>query len=67
MYVARREDGSIYGAWANLQWADQEFLAADDAELVAFLNPVPATPTIEQKLNSLGLTVEGLKEALGLE
>ncbi|TAJ89741.1 hypothetical protein [Reyranella sp.] len=67
MYIARREDGSIYGAWLNRQWPDQEEIAADDVELLAFLNPEPSARTIEQKLASLGLTVEGLKEALGLE
>jgi hypothetical protein len=67
MFVARREDQSIYGAWLNRQWPEQEFLEQDDIELLAFLNPNITPPTIEQKLASLGLTVEGLKEALGLE
>lgn len=67
MFIARREDGSIYGAWLNRQWPDQEHVLADDAELVAFLNPEITPPTIEQKLASLGLTVDALKQALGLE
>ena len=67
MFIARREDQSIYGAWLNRQWPDQEQIADDDTELVEFLSREIPQPTIEQKLSSLGLTVEALKEALGLE
>ncbi len=67
MYIARREDGSIYGAWLNRQWPDQEQVAADDAELAAFLNREQPTPTPEQRLQSLGLSADDLKSILGLE
>ena len=36
MFIGRREDGSIYGAWACRQFEGQEELPEDHAEVVAF-------------------------------
>lgn len=51
MFIARREDGSIYGAWANRQWKAQEELADTDPEYVAFRDR--ALPVVEDKLTKL--------------
>lgn len=67
-YVARREDQSIYGLWSVRQWDGQEFLAENHADVVAARQAAqPPTPTPEQRLASLGLTVDDLKELLGLQ
>lgn len=67
MFIDRREDGSISGAWLNRQWPNQEQVADDASELIDFLQRTLPQPTIEQKLSSLGLSIDDLKEALGLE
>lgn len=67
MYVGRKEDGTIYGTWTVRQWEGQEELADDHADVVAFLNREVPTPTAEQKLARAGLTVDELKELLGLD
>lgn len=41
MFVERRADLTIYGAWTVRQRPGQEELADNDPELVAFLNPPP--------------------------
>jgi hypothetical protein len=41
MFIGRRADNSIYGAWSVRQWPEQEELADDNPELVAFLAPKP--------------------------
>lgn len=67
MFVARTEDGSIYGAWTVRQWDEQEHLPAGDTELVAFMTRPFPTMTIEQKLAAIGITADDLKTFLGLE
>lgn len=68
MFVGRREDQTIYGAWTNRQWQGQEELPDDDSELLAFFaSLVPTERTPEQKLAAAGLSVAELKELLGLE
>lgn len=67
MYVGRKEDGTIYGTWTVRQWEGQEELADDHADVVAFLNREVPEPTPEQKLARAGLTVDELKELLGLD
>lgn len=70
VYVHRRGDNTIASVHADLQpdYAE-EALADDDPELVAWraanLAPAP-TPTIEQKLESLGIPLGDLRTALGL-
>jgi hypothetical protein len=67
-YVGRREDQSIYGLWSVRQWDGQEFLAENHADVVAARQAdQPPTPTPEQRLASLGLSVDDLKELLGLQ
>lgn len=66
MFIGRKEDNSIYGAWTVRQWEGQEELADEDPELVAFLallEPPPLTPA--QKLASIGLTVDDLRDLIG--
>jgi hypothetical protein len=41
MFVARRQDGSIFGAWTVQQFQGQEELQDGAPELIAFLNPPP--------------------------
>ena len=41
MFVARRAGGELYGCWTVRQWAGQEELSDDHAEVVAFLVPKP--------------------------
>lgn len=55
MYVSRRQDGTIYGAWTVRQHPGQEELADESAELVAFLTPAaPAKkPTLDDVLEVL--------------
>lgn len=66
-YVGRRQDQTIYGLWSQKQWDGQEWLAEDNAEVVAARAAADMpTPTPEQRLAALGLTVEDLKEVLGL-
>lgn len=69
MFIGRRPDTSIYGLWAVRQWAGQEELPADHADVVAFQarEVVPSDLTLEQKLGALGITLDGLKEALGIQ
>lgn len=48
MFIGRREDGSIYGCWANRQIDDadhpnQEEVPYDHPDLLAFLAPKPPT------------------------
>lgn len=51
-YVQRDENNTVNGVFANLQPGyAEEFLAEDDAEVVAYLTPVPAAP----HLNNGGL------------
>lgn len=67
-YVGRREDQTIYGLWSGQQWPGQEFLAENHADVVAARAAAqPPTPTPEQRLASLGLTVDDLKELLDLQ
>jgi len=75
MYVARNNEGEIYGAWTVPQTAEQReqghshpsWLPDDDADVVAFNSRIPSEPTPEQRLASLGFTPEQLKALLGLE
>jgi hypothetical protein len=41
MFVSRRDDGSIYGAWTVRQFLGQEELADGAPELVVFMTPRP--------------------------
>jgi hypothetical protein len=67
MFIARREDGSIYGTWTVRQWDGQEQLPDDHADVVAArTRPLPERTT-EQKLAAVGLSVADLKAELGLE
>lgn len=67
MFVARNQDGSIYGAWTVRQWDGQEQLPGDDAELVAFMSRPFPTMTTAQKLAAIGITADDLKTFLGME
>lgn len=52
MFIGRRGDGSIYGAWTVRQWKDQEELPDNDPAVVAFVNrPMPVMPP-QQKLEA---------------
>ncbi len=67
MFIARREDGSIYGTWTIRQWVGQEQLTDNHADVVAFMGrPLPIRTT-EQKLAAVGITADDLKTFLGLE
>jgi hypothetical protein len=67
-YIGRREDRSIYGLWTVQQWPGQEFLAENHADVVAARAATqPPERTTAQKLASIGITAEGLKQFLGLE
>lgn len=64
MFVARRQDGSIYGTWTVRQWSDQEELPDDHADVVAFRErPMPpAAPSpVELRLATLETEVAALK------
>jgi hypothetical protein len=54
--------------YSNLEWLDDKSLPPTWAEVEAEINnPTPTPePTIEQKLASVGLSVDDLKTALGL-
>jgi hypothetical protein len=68
MFVGRRDDQTIYGAWTNRQWEGQEELSDDNPEVLAFFaSLVPPERTPEQKLAAIGLTTQELKQVLGLE
>jgi hypothetical protein len=41
MFIARKADGTIYGAWTVRQFDGQEELADSDPQLIAFLSPKP--------------------------
>lgn len=41
MFVERRADNTIYGAWSVRQRPGQEELSDNAPELIAFLNPAP--------------------------
>ncbi len=51
MFIARKQDGTIYGAWSCRQWEAQEELAEDHPDLVAFLAPRP--PLDESDLDNI--------------
>jgi len=66
-FIGRREDHSIYGLWSVRQWPGQEWLAEDHTDVVAARAAAqPPERSPEQKLASLGLSVDDLKELLGL-
>lgn len=72
MFVERDQGGSIKSTYRNLNPdVEREEVADDDAELLAFqaaqdaLLSVPPTPV--QRLAAVGLSVEDLKQLLGLE
>jgi hypothetical protein len=56
MFIGRREDGSIYGAWTCKQADDDEHsrieeLPDDHPEVIAFLNrPIPKAPLTDGDL-----------------
>jgi hypothetical protein len=58
LFIGRRADNSIYGAWSVRQWPGQEELAADNPELVAFLAPKP--PLDISDINNLDKTLRAL-------
>lgn len=81
MFVARKQDGSIYGAWMVPQTEQQridgednspDWLADDDAELVAFLSRAPERAVVVSRLRfklelrdrRLGAAVEAIIGAL---
>jgi hypothetical protein len=39
MFVARQQDGTIYGIWTVRQWDGQEELPDDHADVIAFGQP----------------------------
>lgn len=66
MFVARRQDGSIYGTWTVRQNSDQEELPDDHADVVAFRErpmPTPSPSPMEQRLAALETEVAALKAA----
>jgi hypothetical protein len=67
MFIARKEDGSIYGTWTVQQWDGQEELPDDHDDVVAFVGRPFPTRTAEQKLAAAGLSVAELKTLLELE
>jgi hypothetical protein len=52
---------------ADLEWLDKSPKPSDEAILNAIANPLPEPePTVDEKLASVGLTIDDLKAALGL-
>lgn len=61
MFIGRK-NGAIYGTWTVRQWPDQEDLADDHPDLVAFLAAKPPidlsnVDNIEKSLKALGLVM----------
>jgi len=70
MYIGRRQDGTIYGAWTSKQQQDKdhkgmEEVVDDHPDLIEFMRskPMPIT-TIRQKFALLGIDIEELKTEL---
>lgn len=62
MFIARREDGSIYGSWTVRQFNGQEEVPSDHPDLVAFLAAKPGpdlsnVDNLEKGLKALALCV----------
>jgi hypothetical protein len=52
---------------ADLEWLDELPKPSEEAIFNAIANPLPEPePTVNQKLASVGLTIDDLKAALGL-
>lgn len=73
MFIGRRPDGSIYGAWTSLQPNDEdhtrmEEVADDHPDLLVFLTPKPPAGRIQDPLEVL-LIKKGIitKEEVDLE
>ncbi|WP_342714455.1 hypothetical protein AAFG22_14865 [Bradyrhizobium sp. B024] len=62
MPYVQRNEGAVCGVYANLQPGfAEEFLADDDAEVVAFLNPPPPVPSsVSDRQFFQQLAVEGI-------
>lgn len=65
MFIARREDGSVYGCWTVRQWVDQEEVADDHPDVLAFRAPMAPIDlsdlnNIEKGLKVLALCVAQL-------
>lgn len=58
MFIGRRPDGSIYGAWTVRQFQGQEELEDNDPALVAFLAPKP--PLDVSDINNLDKALKSL-------
>jgi hypothetical protein len=61
-FVGRRGDNSIYGLWTVKQYAEQEELAEDHPDVVAFRAPKPPIDrsdidNLEKSLKALALCV----------
>ncbi len=62
MFVARRDDMTIYGCWTVRQFPGQEELPDDHPHIAAFLAPKPAIDQsdldlVEKRLKALALCV----------
>lgn len=62
MFIARREDGSIYGSWTVQQFKGQEEIPNEHPDLVAFLAPkapidLSDVDNLEKGLKALALCV----------
>lgn len=67
MFVGRKENGDIFGtSTVEQQWTTEK-LPDDHAEVVAFLNRPRPERSVADRLAALGLSIDDLKEVLGLE
>jgi hypothetical protein len=60
MFIARRQDNSIYGCWTVRQFEEQEELPDDHSEVVAFM--APRTPIDLSNIDNL----DKILKAVGL-
>ena len=70
MYIGRKSDGTIYGAWSCKQPNDADHPGIEEVsdnhpDLIAFLTPKSKPiKTTDDKLAAVGLTISDLKIAL---
>jgi hypothetical protein len=69
MFIARKADGTIYGAWTVRQFDGQEELADSDPQLIAFLSPKPPLDisdidNLDKVLKALALLTRQYSNAL---
>jgi hypothetical protein len=66
--VVRKSDNMIVGPEYQTEWAEyQQWLSEGNTPDEPLPEPVIKEPTIEEKLKSVGLTIEELKSALGVK